>query len=261
MPNPWDVGTARYFQHLGFPALATTSAGVAFARGVPDAHWAVPVEAMLDHIAAVVGATEVPVNADFESAYAHDPDDVAVNVRRCVETGVAGLSVEDATGDPAAPLYGHDVAVARIEAARAAIDASGADVVLTARAECFLVGHPDPLAESLRRLEAYAAAGADVLYAPGPRDRASIEAIVAAVAPRPVNVLVSRPIGLTVDDLAAIGVRRISLGSALALAAWGAADRAARAIVETGDFGGLEGAMAYTDLNTFLLADNDSRAG
>lgn len=259
MPNPWDVGTARYLQHLGFPALATTSAGVAFSRGVPDAAWAVPVEAMLEHVAGVVAATDVPVNADFESGYAHDPDGVAVNVARCVGTGVAGLSIEDASGDPGAPLYEIDRAVARIEAARAAIDASGGDVMLTARAECFVVGHPDPLPESLRRLEAYAAAGADVLYAPGPRDPEAIAAIVRAVAPRPVNVLVSTPIGLTVEDLTALGVRRISLGSALARAAWGAVDRVARALAEAGDFAGLADAQPFGDLNEFFRADHPRR--
>jgi len=257
MPNPWDAGTARYLQHLGFPALATTSAGVAFSRAVPDG--AVPVDAMLDHVAGIVAATDLPVNADFESGYAHDPDGVAANVARCVGTGVAGLSIEDSTGDPGAPLYDIDLAVARIEAARAAIDASGAEVMLTGRAECFLVGHPDPLPESLRRLEAYAAAGADVLYAPGVRDRDAIAAVVRAVAPRPVNVLVSGPAGFTVDDLAGLGVRRISLGSALARAAWGAVDRAARALAERGDFTGLADVMPVADLNGFFRAGKDVR--
>jgi 2-methylisocitrate lyase-like PEP mutase family enzyme len=259
LPNPWDVGTARYLQHLGFPALATTSAGAAFSLGAPDSDRAVSVDTMLEHIAEIAGAADVPVNADFGRGYADDLDGVAANVTRCVATGVAGLSIEDSTGDPAAPLYELDAAVARIEAARAAIDASGADVLLTARAECFLVGHPDPLPESLRRLEAYAAAGADVLYAPGPSDRAAISAIVEAVAPRPVNVLVGGPIGLTVDDLAALGVRRISVGSALALVAWGAVDQVARAIVEDGDFSGFGATLPYVELNGFFRSDLPAR--
>jgi 2-methylisocitrate lyase-like PEP mutase family enzyme len=219
----------------------------------------VSVDTMLEHIAEIAGAADVPVNADFGRGYADDLDGVAANVTRCVATGVAGLSIEDSTGDPAAPLYELDAAVARVEAARAAIDASGADVLLTARAECFLVGHPDPLPESLRRLEAYAAAGADVLYAPGPSDRAAISAIVEAVAPRPVNVLVGGPIGLTVDDLAALGVRRISVGSALALVAWGAVDQVARAIVEDGDFSGFGATLPYVELNGFFRSDLPAR--
>src|SRR4051812_17630388 len=169
IPNPWDVGTAMYLRHLGFKALATTSSGLSFSRGLPDTDWAVPLDMALDHIAEIVAATDLPVNADFESGYAHEPERVAENVRRCVETGVAGLSIEDSTGDKAKPLYDIELGVERIRAARAAIDASGADVLLTGRAECYLVGHADPLNESIRRLRAYAAAGADVLYAPGPR--------------------------------------------------------------------------------------------
>jgi 2-methylisocitrate lyase-like PEP mutase family enzyme len=227
MPNPWDVGTARYLAGLGFPALATTSSGFSFSRALPDTDWAVPVEMALAHIAEMVRASDLPVNADFESGYAHDPEGVAANVRLCCGTGVAGLSIEDATGDPSAPLYDLSHAVDRIRAARAAIDEAGADVLLTARAECFLVGRPDPLPDSIQRLRAYAEAGADVLYAPGPRRPEDIRALVEAVAPKPFNLLVSADIGLDVAAVAALGVRRISLGSGLARAAWGGFIRAA----------------------------------
>ena len=247
MPNPWDTGSARWLASLGFPALATSSAAVAFGRGVPDG--AVPLEAVLDHVATIAGATDLPVNADFEDGHADDPDGVAVNVGRCLDAGAAGLSVEDSTGDPSAPLYDLDVAVARVEAARAAVDDRGGDAVLTARAECFLTGHPEPLDESLRRLEAYAAAGADVLYAPGPIAPDAIAAIVRAVAPKPVNVLARGPETPPVAELAALGVRRVSLGSQLHLVAWGALDRAARAMAEDGDFGGLAGALPFTDVD------------
>src|SRR4029077_5844396 len=196
------ISTARYLRHLGFQALATTSSGLAFSRGLPDT--AVPLEVVLSHIAEIVAAVDLPVNADFESGYAHQPEGVAENVRLCVETGVAGLSIEDATGDPRAPLYDLPLAAERIAAARTAIDASGSGVLLTARAECYLVGPPEPLTESIRRLQAYAEAGADVLYAPGPRTRADIQAIVKAVSPKPVNVLISSNIGVNVDELAAM---------------------------------------------------------
>ncbi len=245
IPNPWDVGSAKYLRHLGFRALATTSAGFANANGWPDG--GAPVDAVLEHVAAIVEATDLPVNADFESAYAGDADEVAANVRRCVDTGVAGLSVEDSTGDAERPLYDLDEAVGRVEAARAAIDESGADVLLTARAECFLVGSPDPLEASIRRLQAYVEAGADVVYAPGPRDPAAIAAIVRAVAPVPVNVL-AMP-GLTVAQLAELGVRRVSLGSWLARAAWAGFARAAAAIASEGDFSPLADATPYAELN------------
>jgi 2-methylisocitrate lyase-like PEP mutase family enzyme len=246
IPNPWDIGSACYLRHLGFQALATTSAGFSFSAGLPDADWAVPLDLVLKHIAEIVSATDLPVNADFESGYSHEPESVAANVRLCVETGVAGLSIEDATGDREKPLYDVPLAVGRIRAARSAIG----EALLTARAECFLVGHPDPLRESIRRLQAYAEAGADVLYAPGVRERADIQAIVAAVHPKPVNVLATA--GLTVRDLAGLGVRRVSVGSSLARAAWTGFIRAAKLIAEEGSFAGLDGAVPYSELNEFF---------
>jgi len=248
IPNPWDIGTARYLRHLGFQALATTSSGLAFSLGLPDSDWAVSRDLVLKHIAEIVSATDLPVNADFESGYAHDPAGVAENVRLCVATGVAGLSIEDATGDRAKPLYDLPVAIERIQAARSTIG----EALLTARAECFLVGHPDPLREAIRRLHAYAEAGADVLYAPGVRERADIQAIVAAVHPKPVNVLMSSNTGLKVHDLAELGVRRISLGSSLARAAWTGFIRASKLIAEDGSFAGLDGITPFAELNGFF---------
>jgi 2-methylisocitrate lyase-like PEP mutase family enzyme len=255
IPNPWDIGTARYLRHLGFPALATTSAGFAFSRGLPDADWAVPRDSVLQHIREIAGAVELPVNADFESGYAHEPDGVAENVRLCIATGVAGLSIEDATGDPHRPLYELSVSVERIRAARVAIDASRSGVLLTGRAECFLVGHPDPLRESIRRLQAYSEAGADVLYAPGPRSREDIQAIVSAVHPKPVNVLMSAHTGLRVPDLAGMGVRRISVGSSLARAAWTAFMAAAREIAAQGSFARFDGMTPYSEINALFRED------
>jgi 2-methylisocitrate lyase-like PEP mutase family enzyme len=260
IPNPWDIGTARYLKHLGFAALATTSSGFSFSRGLPDTDWAVPRDMALGHIAEIVSATDLPVNADFESGYAHEPEALAENVRLCVATGVAGLSIEDATGDRNHPLYDLPLAVERIRAARASIDETGTGVLLTARAECHLVGYPEPLRESIKRLVAYAEAGADVLYAPGPRTRDDINAIVSAVAPKPVNVLVSSAIGLTVSQLAELGVRRISVGSALARAAWGAFMRAAEGIAQDGSFDGFDDARPFVDLNEFFRQDLKERA-
>src|SRR5581483_1979590 len=177
LPNPWDAGSARYLAHLGFRAIATTSAGAAFARGLPDEVWAVPRDVMLAHIRELVAASPVPVNADFQSGYAHDPEGVAENVKLCVAAGVAGLSIEDATGDRASSLYDHARAVERVRAARAAIDATGIPVVLTARCEAFLVGHPDPARTAIDRLTAFADAGADCLFAPGVRDAATIASL------------------------------------------------------------------------------------
>lgn len=257
IPNPWDVGTARYLQHLGFPALATTSSGLAFSRGFPDASWAVPRDVVLQHLAELANAVDVPVNADFESGYAHQPEGVAESVRLGVETGVAGLSIEDATGDPDHPMYDLALAVERIKAARAAIGASG--VLLVGRAECYLIHHPDALRESIRRLQAYADAGADVLYAPGVRDREEIRTIVQSVSPKPVNVLMSANTGLRVADLADLGVRRISVGSSLARAAWGGFLRAAKLIADEGSFAGFEGAAPFPDLNAFFREDQKKR--
>jgi 2-methylisocitrate lyase-like PEP mutase family enzyme len=259
IPNPWDIGSARYLQYLGFKALATTSSGFSFSRGLPDGSDAVPLEMALEHFAEIAGAIEVPVNADFQNGYADDPEGVATNVRQCVETGVAGLSIEDSTGDRDRPLYEFDLAVERIKAARAAIDETGSGVLLTGRAECFLVGHPDPLNESIRRLQAYAEAGADVLYAPRTVTREAIKAIVDAVAPKPVNTLVSTNLGLTMTDLAEIGVRRVSVGSALSVAAWSAFIRAAKAIADEGSFEGFDSNVPFAELNAFFRSDLESR--
>jgi 2-methylisocitrate lyase-like PEP mutase family enzyme len=258
LPNPWDAGTARALAELGFSALATTSAGFAFSRGLPDEVWAVPRDEMLAHIRDVVLATPLPVNADFQAGYARDAEGVAENVGRCVAAGVAGLSIEDATGDPAAPLFELRDAVARVRAARAAIDASGVPVVLTARAEAWLVGARDPARVALERLVAFAEAGADCLYAPGVRDLATIREIVAAVAPRAVNVLVSAP-GLTVAQLADAGVRRVSVGSALARVAWGAFLRAAREIAAGGTFEAFAGAAPFAELNALFARPGPDR--
>jgi 2-methylisocitrate lyase-like PEP mutase family enzyme len=209
-------------------------------------------DAALEHIAEIVAAVYLPVNADFQSGYGDKPEGVAESVRLCVETGVAGLSIEDATGDRDKPLYDLPLAVERIRAAREAINASGADVLLTARAECFLVSHPDPLNEAIRRLQAYSEAGADVLYAPGPTEVGQIEAIVKAVSPKPVNVLMSANTGLHVPDLAEMGVRRISTGSSLSRAAWTGFIRAARLIAAEGSFAGFDGLTPYTELNQFF---------
>lgn len=248
LPNPWDIGTALYLQHLGFAALATTSAGFAFSRGRPDG--AVPRDEMLGHIREIVAATTVPVNADFLTGFADDPAGVAANVGLCIATGVAGFSIEDSTGRDDEPLFAQELAIARVKAARDAIDASGVPVVLTGRCEAFLVGQPEPMRVALARLVAYAEAGADCLYAPGVSEPDDIAAIVRAVAPKPVNVLVSGfNAHLSVPRLADLGIRRISVGSGLALAAWGAFVRAAHEIVADGKFTGLAGAARFADLN------------
>jgi len=250
LPNPWDVGTAVYLHHLGFKALATTSAGFAFSRGLPDEVAAISRDAMLAHIRDVVAATPLPVNADFQSGYAHEPEGVAESVARCIETGVAGLSIEDATGDGASPLYEAGLAVDRIRAARGAIDLSGIPVVLTARCEAWLVGHPDPFRVALDRLVAFAEAGADCVYAPGVREPAEITAIVKAVSPKPVNVLMSAPSrSLSVSRLADLGVRRISVGSGLARVAWGAFIRAAQGLAITGSFDAFADAASFAELS------------
>jgi 2-methylisocitrate lyase-like PEP mutase family enzyme len=257
IPNPWDVGSARYLQHLGFKALATTSSGFAFSRGRPDG--GMSRDEVLAHLREMVAAVDVPVNADFENGYAHEPEAVAENVRLCVATGVAGLSIEDATGEASRPLYDLDHAVARIRAARAAIDRAGGDVLLVGRAECFLVGRPD-LDEAIARLKAYGAAGADCLYAPGIRTREQIAALVKAVAPKPVNLLVGFASDLTVAEIAELGVRRISVGGALARAAWGGFLGAARRIMEQGRFDGFAGTPSNAELNDFFRQDLGQRS-
>ena len=257
VPNPWDVGSALYLQHLGFPALATTSAGFAFSQGLPDSgdEAVITRDRSLEYIASITAAVELPVSADFMSGYGLEPEDVAQSVARCVATGVAGLSIEDATGDRSSPLYDLPEAVDRVRAAREAIDQSGADVLLTARAECYHVGHPDPLHESVRRLQAYAAAGADVLFAPGPQAPVEIKALVEAVAPKPLNLLVVRDIGLRVEEIAALGVRRISVGGALALAAWTGFMRAAQMLRSEGSFAGLASLVPYAEIDGLFASD------
>jgi 2-methylisocitrate lyase-like PEP mutase family enzyme len=244
MPNPWDVGSARYLASLGFPALATTSAGFAWTMGRADGR--VTLDEVLAHLRAVADAVDVPVNADFEGGFAVAPEDVARNVALAAETGVAGLSIEDSTGDADDPLFELELAVDRVRAARAALDASGTGIVLTARSEGFIAGRPD-LDETIRRLRAYADAGAHCLYAPGVSTPEQIAAIVQAVAPKPVNVLVSGGF-LSVAELAELGVRRISTGSRLAATAWGAAIRAATEIAEIGTFDGLKDAPTSAEI-------------
>ena len=257
VPNPWDIGSARYLQHLGFPALATTSAGFSFSQGLPDSgdDGEVGRDRNLAYIASITAAVGLPVTADFMSGYGRDPEDVAESVAQCVGTGVAGLSIEDATGDPTSPLYELPIAVERVRAARHAIDQSGEDVLLTARAECYHVAHPDALRESVRRLQAYAAAGADVLFAPGPQNPAEIKALVEAVGPKPLNLLVVRDIGLDVRDIEALGVRRVSVGGALALAAWTGFIRAAETLKSEGSFAGLAGLVPYVEINGVFSSD------
>lgn len=253
LPNPWDIGSALYLRHLGFKALATTSAGFAFSQGLPDSVTAVSRGLMLRHISEVVEATSLPVNADYQNGYEDEPEGVAASVALCVATGVAGLSIEDATGDSAHPLYEFDLAVERIRAARAAIDVSGIPVLLTARCEAYLVGDADPVRVSLDRLVAFAEAGADCLFAPGVREPGEIVAMVKAVAPKPVNVLVSAPDSeLSVDRLTGLGVRRISVGSALARVAWGAFMRSAKSIKETGSFDSFAEAGSFSEIEEVM---------
>ena len=250
IPNPWDAGSARYLQGLGFKALATTSAGCAWSNGAPDG--GAGLEATLANVRAIVDATDLPVNADFEAGFSDTPEGVAAHVTACVNAGVAGLSIEDSTGQRDRPLYELPEAVERLRAARTAIDASQTGTLLVGRAECYLVGHPDPLGESIRRLTAYADAGADVLFAPGAAARSDIAAIVSAVAPRPLNVVMSRFTGLTVADLAELGVRRISVGGALARVAWTAFTQTAQTIARDGVFTGFESTLSGAEMNGFF---------
>lgn len=254
LPNPWDVGSAVYLRHLGFKALATTSSGFAFSRGMPDDFRYVRRDTVLKHFREIVDATPLPVNGDFQNGHADEPEGVAENVKLCIETGVAGLSIEDSTGDERKPLYDLDLAIERVKAARLAIDESGIPVVLTARCEAWLVGESDPFETSIKRLTAYAEAGADCLYAPNVTiTPTEVSAIVQAVSPKPVNVLASRPDpNVTVAKLADLGVRRISVGSALARVAWGAFIRAAREIANEGTFEAFGDSASGTDLNNLF---------
>jgi 2-methylisocitrate lyase-like PEP mutase family enzyme len=253
IPNPFDIGSALYLQHLGFKALATSSAGFAFTRGLPDDGNVVGLDMMLDHFREISAAVSLPVNADFQNGCADEPDAVAENVTRCVATGVAGLSIEDRIPGAARQLYDDDIALERIKAARRAIDESGTPVVLTARCEVYLVQHPNPFDFAVRRLTAFAEAGADCLYAPGVTDPKQIEAIVKAVAPGAVNVLSFRPDpNLSLAALTDLGVRRISVGGALARVAWTAFMNAAQRIAETGEFDSLIENPAFGELNVLF---------
>jgi 2-methylisocitrate lyase-like PEP mutase family enzyme len=249
IPNPWDVGSALYLQSLGFKALATTSSGFAWTQGRADN--AISRDMAIAHLHALVAATDVPINADFESGFAADAAGVAESVRLAVETGVAGLSIEDSTGDADKPLFEIDAAIERMRAARKAIDHAGGDTLLVGRAECFLVGRPS-LEETIARLKAYSNAGADCLYAPGIATRDDIVAIVAAVAPKPINLLLGSSSQWTVAEIAKLGVRRISVGGALARSAWGGFMRAAQSIAEHGTFDGFAGAASGRDLNALF---------
>ena len=257
IPNPWNIGSARYLQGLGFKALATTSSGFAHAQGYADGEQSC--DEVLAHFSEIAAATDVPVNADFEGGYADDPDGVAANVTRCIATGVAGLSIEDATGNPDRPLYDFDLALARVKAARAAIDRAGGDVVFSARTEGFIRGRPD-LDETIRRLKAFADAGADCLYSPGIKTREQIEATVQAVAPKPVNFLNSGAFGFTAKDLAGMGVRRISVGGTLARVAMNAFIKSATEIANEGKFDSFAGVIANPELNKFFADDRARRS-
>jgi 2-methylisocitrate lyase-like PEP mutase family enzyme len=252
IPNPWNVGSARYLQGLGFKALATTSSGYAHSIGYSDGD--VTRDMVLAHCREITEVTDIPVNVDFEGGYAHDPAGVAENVRLCIETGVAGLSIEDYTGNDVNPLYDFKLALARVKAARAAIDAAGGDVVFTARTEGFIKNRPD-LAETIRRLKAFADAGADCLYSPGIKTREQIEATVQAVAPKPINFLNSGALGFTVKDLSEMGVRRISVGGTLARVAMNAFIKSAREIANDGKFDNFANVVSNAELNTFFHDD------
>ncbi|MFZ1920463.1 MAG: isocitrate lyase/phosphoenolpyruvate mutase family protein [Xanthobacteraceae bacterium] len=252
IPNPWNAGSARYLQGLGFPALATTSSGYAHAQGFADG--ALSLDQVLAHFRELAAATDVPLNADFEDGLAGDLDGLAENVTRCIATGVSGLSIEDSPNDGKMPLYDLDTAVTRVKTARAAIDRAGGEVVFTARAENFVRG-VDNLDDAIRRLKAYAAAGADCLYAPGIKTREQIEAVVQAVAPKPVNFLNGGAFGFTVDDLAGMGVRRISVGGSLARVAMHAFVRTATEIAKDGKFDGFAGLITNQELNKFFAED------
>jgi 2-methylisocitrate lyase-like PEP mutase family enzyme/GNAT superfamily N-acetyltransferase len=257
-PNPWDAGTARWLRAQGFPALATTSAGFAWTKGRSDMD--VPLDMMLGHIAELVEAVpDLPVNADFENGYADNEETLARNIKLCIAAGVAGLSIEDATGDPASPLYDFDTALSRIKAARKAVDETDSGVMLTARAEAFLHGHPDPLPEVCKRLAAFAEAGADVLYAPGPKTEKDMREVIAAAGGKPVNIIVFANIGMSVDDIAKLGARRISIGSALAKAAWTGFINATALLAAKGSFSGFGSNVPSPLLNGFFDRDLKTR--
>jgi 2-methylisocitrate lyase-like PEP mutase family enzyme len=249
IPNPWDVGSALYLQNLGFKALATTSSGFAWSIGHADGR--ISRDAALSHLQSMVTATDVPVNADFENGFATNAAGVGESVTLALQCGVAGISIEDSTSDPQRPLFDLDEAIARMRAARKAVDSAGGDALLVGRAECYLVGRP-VLAETIERLKAYAAAGADCLYAPGLRTREDIAAVVKAVAPKPLNLLVGWPSELSVKEIEALGVRRISVGGALARCAWGGFIRAARSLAEEGTFTAFDQAASGNDLNALF---------
>jgi 2-methylisocitrate lyase-like PEP mutase family enzyme len=249
IPNPWDVGSALFLQSLGFKALATTSSGFAWSRGYPDN--GISREMALAHLQEMVAATDLPINADFESGFASDATGVAESVRLAIETGVAGLSIEDSTGVATQPLFELGVAIERMKAARKAIDKAGGDTLLVGRAECFFVGRPQ-LDETIARLKAYADAGADCLYAPGIRTREQIAAVVAAVAPKPFNLLVGSVSDLTMQDISGLGVRRVSVGGALARSAWGGFIRAAKMLATEGKFDALADAASGQELNSLF---------
>jgi 2-methylisocitrate lyase-like PEP mutase family enzyme len=256
IPNPWDIGSARYLQHLGYKALATTSSGFAFSQGWPD--YGVPLERVLTYCREMAEASDLPVNVDFESGFSESLTGITANVRRCIDTGVAGISIEDQTGDKDEPVFPFDIAVERVRAARKAIDDSKQDVMLIGRAEGFLVGRPD-LDDVARRLKAFSAAGADCLYAPFIKTREQIQTLVEVVAPKPLNFLNSGNFGYTVGDLAAMGVRRISIGGTLARVAFTAFAKSAREIAEKGVFTSFEGVMPNAELNAFFGGDQRTR--
>jgi 2-methylisocitrate lyase-like PEP mutase family enzyme len=249
IPNPWDIGSALFLQTLGFKALATTSSGFAWSQGRPDG--GISRDMALAHLREIVAATDVPVNADFQDGFAHDPQGVAEAVRLAVDTGIAGISIEDSTGDASRPLYELDTAVARMRAARSAIDRAGGDTLLVGRAECFIAGRPN-LDETIARLRAYAQAGADCLYAPGIGTHDEIAAVVACVAPKPFNLLVGGTSELSVREIAGLGVRRISVGGALARSAWGGFMRSAQLLAEHGRFDGFADAASGQALNSLF---------
>jgi 2-methylisocitrate lyase-like PEP mutase family enzyme len=257
IPNPWDTGSARYLQHLGFKALATTSSGFAFSHGLPDDSSVLGRDLVVAHVAEIANATDLPLNVDFQDGYGKTPEDIAESVRRCVEAGASGLSIEDSPGEG---LYELPLALERLKAARKAIDATKSGVLLTARAECYLCGHAEPLKEAIRRLQSFAEAGADVLYAPGPRTREDIKAIIQAVAPKPVNILMGWNAGLTVNHLAELGARRISVGSSLARAAWTGFLNAAKLIANEGSFAGFDNLVAGQELNRLFQQESGKAA-